>query len=165
MFSISSSSWCWLRFWVPLKAKCSRKWAVPLVLSVSAREPASIHTPTVEVCAYGECSVAICRIPLMSVSISRFNTVNKTDSEAIAQSGGLGCAGMADGSGQSAAGDVAVERTARLDSADSALGAEPLLEVQREASGCHGGCEGGCGRSVDDVLQCWTLRSSRVCRV
>jgi len=32
---------------------------VPLVLSVSARLPASIHTPTVDVCAHGECSVAI----------------------------------------------------------------------------------------------------------
>lgn len=42
-----------------LKARCSRKWAVPFVLSVSAREPASIQTPTVEVCAHGECSVAI----------------------------------------------------------------------------------------------------------
>lgn len=43
-----------------LKARCSRKCAVPLVLSVSAREPASIHTPTVDVWAHGECSVAIC---------------------------------------------------------------------------------------------------------
>lgn len=42
-----------------LKAKCSRKWAVPLVLSVSARLPASIQTPTVDVWAHGECSVAI----------------------------------------------------------------------------------------------------------
>lgn len=42
-----------------LKAKCSRKCAVPFVLSVSARDPASIHTPTVEVWAHGECSVAI----------------------------------------------------------------------------------------------------------
>jgi hypothetical protein len=41
-----------------LKARCSRKWAVPLVSSVSAREPASIQTPTVDVCAKGECSVA-----------------------------------------------------------------------------------------------------------
>ena len=32
---------------------------MPLVLSVSARLPASIQTPTVEVCAHGECSVAI----------------------------------------------------------------------------------------------------------
>ena len=32
---------------------------MPLVLSVSALEPASIHMPTVEVCAHGECSVAI----------------------------------------------------------------------------------------------------------
>ena len=32
-----------------LKARCSRKCAVPFVLSVSAREPASIHTPTVDV--------------------------------------------------------------------------------------------------------------------
>lgn len=42
-----------------LKARCSRKCAVPFVLSVSALLPASIHTPTVEVWAYGECSVAI----------------------------------------------------------------------------------------------------------
>lgn len=34
-----------------LKARCSRKCAVPFVSSVSAREPASIHTPTVEVWA------------------------------------------------------------------------------------------------------------------
>ena len=45
-----------------LNAKCSKKWAVPLVLSVSAREPASIHTPTVDVWAHGECSVAICEM-------------------------------------------------------------------------------------------------------
>lgn len=79
MFSISSSNWCCVLFEVPysasqnhrlgaqkicselqqataklvrtLKARCSRKWAVPLVSAVSAREPASIHTPTVEVWA------------------------------------------------------------------------------------------------------------------
>lgn len=33
---------------------------MPLVFSVSALEPASIQMPTVEVCAHGECSVAIC---------------------------------------------------------------------------------------------------------
>jgi len=33
---------------------------VPLVSFVSAREPASIHMPTVDVCAHGECSVATC---------------------------------------------------------------------------------------------------------
>jgi hypothetical protein len=32
-----------------LKARCSKKCAVPLVLSVSALLPASIQTPTVEV--------------------------------------------------------------------------------------------------------------------
>lgn len=64
MFSISSSSWCCVLFPVPLKAKCSKKCAVPLTLS--ALEPASIQTPTVEVCAQGECSVAIVR-PLDSV--------------------------------------------------------------------------------------------------
>lgn len=32
-----------------LKARCSRKCAVPLVLSVSALLPASIHMPTVDV--------------------------------------------------------------------------------------------------------------------
>lgn len=51
MFSISSSSCDWLLFCVPLKAKCSRKCAVPFVRSVSARDPASIHTPTVDVWA------------------------------------------------------------------------------------------------------------------
>ena len=35
---------------------------MPLVLSVSALLPASIQTPTVDVCAQGECSVAICRL-------------------------------------------------------------------------------------------------------
>ena len=43
-----------------LNARCSKKCAVPLVLSVSARLPASIQTPTVDVWAHGECSVAIC---------------------------------------------------------------------------------------------------------
>lgn len=42
-----------------LNARCSKKWAVPLVSSVSALLPASIHTPTVDVWAQGECSVAI----------------------------------------------------------------------------------------------------------
>ena len=32
-----------------LKAICSKKWAVPLVSSVSKRVPLSIHTPTVVV--------------------------------------------------------------------------------------------------------------------
>lgn len=41
-----------------LKARCSRKWAVPFVSLVSAREPASIQTPTVDVWAHGEYSVA-----------------------------------------------------------------------------------------------------------
>jgi len=41
-----------------LNARCSRKWAVPEVASVSAREPASIQIPTVAVCRYGEYSVA-----------------------------------------------------------------------------------------------------------
>lgn len=37
-----------------LKARCSRKCAVPLVSCVSALEPASIHMPTVDVWAHGE---------------------------------------------------------------------------------------------------------------
>jgi hypothetical protein len=43
-----------------LKARCSRKCAVPLVSSVSDLEPASIQTPTVDVWAQGEYSVATC---------------------------------------------------------------------------------------------------------
>ena len=64
-----------------LNAKCSKKWAVPLVLSVSALEPASIQTPTVEVCAHGECSVAICRvlISLKALCYYRILTVSPLD--------------------------------------------------------------------------------------
>lgn len=47
---------------------CSRKWAVPLVASVSAREPASIQAPTVAVWAEGVDSVATVR-PLGRVVI------------------------------------------------------------------------------------------------
>lgn len=93
----------------------------------------------------------------LSVYISSISTIDMTHSEAIAQGGGLGGAFMANGSGQSAAGDVAVERSAWLDGADGALGAEPLLQVQREASGSHGGCV-VCGRSGGGVLQCGMLK-------
>lgn len=51
MFSISSSRSVWDRLEVPLKAMCSRKWATPLLRSVSYRDPASIHRPTVAVAA------------------------------------------------------------------------------------------------------------------
>jgi hypothetical protein len=54
---------------VPLKAMCSRKCAVPLFVSVSAREPASIQTPTVAVCACEWASVATVR-PFERVVIS-----------------------------------------------------------------------------------------------
>ena len=43
---------------VPLKAMCSKKWAVPLLASVSYRLPASIHTPTVAVLEWGTVSLA-----------------------------------------------------------------------------------------------------------
>ena len=101
MFSISSSNCCCVRSLVPcryllarthkpprqliltLKARCSRKWAVPLVLSVSALDPASIQTPTVEVCAHGECSVAICTLnqsAVSSIDNSRIRTVKPLES-------------------------------------------------------------------------------------
>ena len=41
---------------------------MPFVSAVSAREPASIHMPTVEVCAYGECWVATVN-PFLSVVV------------------------------------------------------------------------------------------------
>lgn len=47
-----------LREFSTLKARCSRKWAVPEVASVSARDPASIQIPTVAVWRKGEYSVA-----------------------------------------------------------------------------------------------------------
>lgn len=43
---------------VPLKARCSRKLAVPLVYSLSARAPASIQRPTEAVWAEGKVSEA-----------------------------------------------------------------------------------------------------------
>jgi hypothetical protein len=49
---------------------------VPFVLSVSALLPASIQTPTVEVCAHGECSVAI--YSLVSSSSSIHEAFNRT---------------------------------------------------------------------------------------
>ena len=42
---------------------------MPFVASVSAREPASIHTPTVAVCAWGCASVATVR-PFERVDVS-----------------------------------------------------------------------------------------------
>lgn len=54
---------------------------MPFVLSVSARDPASIHTPTVEVCAQGECSVAIYRSSVLPDSSPIiFLTVKPLDS-------------------------------------------------------------------------------------
>ena len=48
---------------------------MPLVLSVSALLPASIHTPTVDVCAQGECSVAIYACKPVEVVSCSFLTV------------------------------------------------------------------------------------------
>ena len=47
-----------MRTVVPLKAMCSRKWAVPLLAAFSYRLPASIQTPTVAVSAKGVVSDA-----------------------------------------------------------------------------------------------------------
>ena len=53
---------------------------MPLVLSVSALDPASIQTPTVDVCAHGECSVAICNISqLQKAMIEAGHTVRPFD--------------------------------------------------------------------------------------
>ena len=63
-----------------MKAICSKKCAVPFVRSVSAREPASIHAPTVAVCAAGFDSVATVK-PLDKVVVwvigPRFTTEAK----------------------------------------------------------------------------------------
>jgi hypothetical protein len=67
-----------------LKAKCSKKCAVPLVSSVSALLPASMKTPTVAVWAYGECSVATCNVvPISTQSLASafiFNSVPSSHS-------------------------------------------------------------------------------------
>ena len=69
MFSSPSSSCLSVRFCVPLNAMCSRKCAVPLLASVSNRDPASIHTPTVATGHTLFVSVAT-RIPFASVVTS-----------------------------------------------------------------------------------------------
>ena len=58
---------------------------MPLVLSVSARDPASIHTPTVDVCAHGECSVAICA-PFSSYSGCPSSTLTVSPLDSVVDS-------------------------------------------------------------------------------
>ena len=72
-----------------LKARCSKKCAVPLVLSVSARDPASIQTPTVEVCAHGECSVAI-YVAVSQLTPSEYVESLRAYGESVGQSCTLG---------------------------------------------------------------------------
>jgi len=154
MFSISSYNCCCVRFWVPccphqqlpvgsvwhwgvptLKARCSRKCAVPLVSSVSARLPASIHTPTVDVWAHGECSVAICAHSgqlqascLVEVPAYR---------ESIAECRRLGLCAVGYGRGQ-AAGQGRGSRC--LDGIDGGAGAHRLPQVECEPPGSHCVC-------------------------
>ena len=49
---------CTLRVFVPLKKRCSRKWATPACASDSFAEPVRIHIPTDAECKYGSCSIA-----------------------------------------------------------------------------------------------------------
>lgn len=74
---------------------------MPLVSSVSAREPASIHTPTVEVCAKGECSVATCGIRVSKTFLDgcrgQLASVDGAHGQSIAKSCGLS---LADGRGR-----------------------------------------------------------------
>jgi hypothetical protein len=71
---------------VLLKAICSRKWAEPFDVSVSAHEPASIHTPTVAVWAWGCASVATVK-PFERVVTS----VNGLDETVVASDGESTC--------------------------------------------------------------------------
>ena len=75
---------------------------MPLVLSVSALLPASIHTPTVEVWAKGECSVAICHT--FSISIGRDHGELRSYGEAIAEGCRLCVDTMVDGGCKSSEG-------------------------------------------------------------
>lgn len=70
---------------------------MPLVLSLSALDPASIQTPTVDVCAHGECSVAICA---SSQYISGKSVTGKSDtySQSIGECGALGIDALGNGS-------------------------------------------------------------------
>lgn len=156
MFSISSSSCCWVLFAVPcrervstrpsslahqgwpgwgsqlrtLKARCSRKCAVPFVSFVSALEPASIQTPTVEVWAQGEYSEATWASP-MSVRGQLGGGRRWTHRQTIFQGGGLSLADgvVGDGRGQSSP----------KAGVDGRAAAQTLREVQGKSPGRHGG--------------------------
>ena len=73
---------------------------MPFVVSVSARLPASIQTPTVEVWAHGEWSVAICSI---KSDPDAQQLLDSTYCESIAKSGTLGGGSQIGGSSKSSA--------------------------------------------------------------
>lgn len=93
---------------------------MPLVLSVSARLPASIQTPTVDVCAHGEWSVAI----YLRVSQIQFDLIRGKYREAIAESRALCFCAVANG-GSEGPGDG-------LDGLQGSLVAQAPLVVQGE---------------------------------
>lgn len=109
-----------------MKAKCSRKWAVPFVLSVSARLPASIQTPTVDVCAHGECSVAICKTG--ELGTTRFQLIAYR--KPIVQGGAFRLDLMVDGGRESS--------VSGLDGAERCTTSKSLIELVCQPPGGHG---------------------------
>lgn len=111
---------------------------MPLVRSVSAREPASIQTPTVLVWAYGECSVAIYQTLISThSSLCQYGSSMATYRKAIAQSGALGGTAAVDG-GCETPDEAWLLCDPRLHSGDGFLGAQALVQSQSETSRSHG---------------------------
>lgn len=108
-----------------LKARCSRKCAVPLVSAVSALEPASIQTPTVDVCAQGEYSVATystrVRKVLRDAYQGQLASIEGAHGQSILEGRGLSFAG---GRGRS---EASSERT---DGRQTSTVSQTLREVQ-----------------------------------
>lgn len=111
---------------------------MPLFSTVSALEPASIQTPTVEVWAQGEYSEATCS-SRTSVGGQLGGVVRWTHRQSIFQRGGLSLADgvVRDGRGQSSP----------QAGVDGRAAAQALREVQGKSPGRHGGyLEIACGR-------------------
>lgn len=117
---------------------------MPLVLSVSARLPASIHTPTVDVWAHGECSVAIYRKCELVVLLDSLAAYGKP----IAQRGAFGF-------------DLGVDRscessTQGLYRSECCTTSQSLIERVGQPPRGHSNCEGkgnGRGQALLRVVQ------------
>ena len=152
MFSISSSSWLWLRFWVPCHVSQPGSFARLLLSGIIYLECKVLQ----EVCgAVGlvrlgaragiyphtnSRSLGVWRVLGGNLSKSCQSTCGIAGGgwsdiygEAIAQSGALGLCSMANRGGQT----TEKGRLARLDRVDGSAAAQTLLQVECKPAGSH----------------------------